>query len=99
MSVISWKALHPERHARALERQNWRMARKVATGRAGKDALMPKARAVATSGACTGWIQVLNTLERLGIDTAVLRIWASVSDKDEIDRLCARARAAAVKGR
>jgi hypothetical protein len=99
VSVISWKALHPERFARARERQNWRMARKVATGRAGKDMLMPKARAVATSGACFGWIQVLNALEGLGVDTALLRIWATVNDKDEIDRLCRRARAATARRR
>jgi hypothetical protein len=99
VSVISWKALHPERFARARERQTWRLARKVATGRAGKDELMPKARAVATSGACSGWIQVLNALEALGIDTALLRIWATVADKDEIDRLCRRARGATAKRR
>lgn len=99
VSVISWKALHPERFARAAERKNWRMARKVATGRAGKDVLMPKARAVATSGACSGWIQVLNALEGLGVDTALLRIWSTASDKDEIDRLCRRARSATAKRR
>lgn len=99
MNVISWKALHPERFARATERQNWRLARKVATGRAGKDTLMPKARAVATSGSCAGWIQVLNTLEGLSVDTALLRIWATASDKDEIDRLCRRARSASAKRR
>lgn len=92
MTVISWKARHPERHLRALARQNARLAGKVARGRAGKDALMPKARALAGSGMCTGWLQVLEAMERVGLDTALLRIWATARDKDEIDRLCARAR-------
>jgi hypothetical protein len=94
VTLISWKERHPDRFARAAERQTARLARKFATGRAGKDALMPKAREVAATGACTGWIQVLAALERTGTDTALLRIWATVGDKDEIDRICARARAA-----
>jgi hypothetical protein len=94
LTVISWKARHPERHLLAAARQNAGLAGKVARGRAGKDALMPRARAFAGSGLCTGWLQVLDTLERVGFDTALLRIWATARDKDEIDRLCVRARAA-----
>jgi hypothetical protein len=94
LSVISWKARHPERHLQAAARQHTHLAGKVARGRAGKDALMPKARSIAGSGMCAGWLQVLDTLERVGFDTVLLRIWATARDKDEIDRLCARARAA-----
>jgi hypothetical protein len=93
MTVISWKARHPERHAKASERQHSRIARKLAKGRAGKDALMPKARAIASSGACAGWLHVLTAMEHLGFDTVLLRIWATAGDKDEIDRICVRSRA------
>jgi hypothetical protein len=92
MSVISWKNRHPDRAARAAQRQNAAMAQKFVGGRAGKDALMVQAREVAAAGACAGWLQVLNAMERDGHDTALLRIWANEKDKGEIDRLCARAR-------
>lgn len=92
--LIAWKDHQPERYARAQARQAARIAKKLMSGRAGKDALMPKARSVATSGACSGWLQVLTLLERLGTDTALLRIWATAGDKDEIDRLCRQARSA-----
>ena len=94
MTLISWKERHPDRFARASERQTARLARKFATGRAGKEALMPKAREIAARGSCTGWIQVLAQMERAGTDTALMRIWARIGDKDEIDRICTRARGA-----
>jgi hypothetical protein len=92
MTVIQWKARHPDRAVRALQRQNAAMAQKFATGRAGKDALMPKAREFAAAGACAGWSQVLDAMAHDGHDTSLLRIWATGHDKSEIDRLCARAR-------
>ena len=93
-NVISWQAHQPERHAEAEARQV-KPARKIsaaAKGRAGKDALMPMARELAASGNCHGWMHVLQTMEQNGLDTALLRIWASATDKSEIDRLCARIR-------
>lgn len=92
MTVISWKARHPDRATRAAQRQTAVMAQKFVGGRAGKDALMVRAREVASSGSCAGWLQMLSVMEHDGHDTALLRIWATEKDKSEIDRLCARAR-------
>jgi hypothetical protein len=92
MTVISWKARHPDRATRAAQRQNAVMARKFVGGREGKDALLVRAREIAASGSCAGWLQMLNAMERDGHDTALLRIWATEKDRHEIDRLCARVR-------
>lgn len=92
MTVISWKSRHPERHATAVQRQTATMAQKFTTGRAAKDALMPRLRELAAAGGCSGWPDVLQAMEREGQDTAMLRIWATGKDKGEIDRLCQRSR-------
>jgi hypothetical protein len=107
LTLISWKALQPERFRRAVERLNASMPKskkkapkkqssvaRPGGGRAGKDALMPQARKVAAAGSCSGWNDVLDVMRGSGIDTASLSIWASAGDKDEIDRICARTRAA-----
>jgi hypothetical protein len=60
---------------------------------------MVKAREFATSGLCTGWPSVLETMEHHGLDTALLRIWASATDRSEIDRMCVRFRAATPRRR
>jgi hypothetical protein len=95
-NVISWEAEQPERAAHAIERQAEapRKPKAATKGRAGKDALMPKAREFAASGLCTGWESVLQTMEYHGLDAALLRIWGSATDRNEIDRMCARVRAA-----
>jgi hypothetical protein len=92
--LILWQDHQPDRHAQAEARQDKapKKSRAGTKGRAGKDALMPKAREFAASGACHGWAHVLQTMEEHGLDTALLRIWASATDKDEIDRMCARMR-------
>lgn len=92
MTVISWKTRHPDRAERAQARQTTVLAQKFVGGRAGKDALMPRAREIAAAGGCAGWLQVLTAMERAGHDTSLMRVWASENDKSEIDRLCLRAR-------
>ncbi len=92
MTVILWKARHPERHDKAAARETQRLADKVVTGRAGKDVLMPRARELAASGRHEGWTQVLHALELTDVDVSPLRIWGTTKDKGEIDRMCARSR-------
>ena len=109
LTVISWKALHPERYARASE-QSEPVPKKPAakkrafkpaplTGRARKEALMVKARELAASGGCTSWSHLLEVMARDGEDAAMLRLWASAHDKDEIDLICARRQTQAPKRR
>lgn len=92
MTVILWKARHPERHEKAASRETQRLAQKVVTGRAGKDILLPRARELASSGRYEGWTQVLHALELDDVDVSPLRIWGTTKDKSEIDRMCLRAR-------
>lgn len=99
--LISWKDRHPEReagararHEPAVEAPRPRKTSASVKGRAGKEALMPLVRELASSGACINWNQVLEAVELQGTDTAVLRIWGTASDKCEIDRMCMRARTA-----
>jgi hypothetical protein len=94
MTVISWKARHPDRAAQAAQRQTAVLAQKFVGGRAAKEALMVHAREIAAGGGCAGWLQVLEAMARAGHDAPQLRIWATTKDKSEIDRLCARARGA-----
>lgn len=92
MTVILWKDHHPERHDRAVAGQTVRLAQKFVSGRAGKEALMPRMREVAGQGQCDGWVQALEALEREGADVSSLRIWGTAKDKSEIDRMCTRSR-------
>lgn len=92
MTVILWKARHPDLHDKAAARETQRLAEKFVTGRTGKDVLMPRVREVAAGGKCEGWTQVLLALELEDVDVSPLRIWGTTKDKSEIDRLCARAR-------
>lgn len=118
MTLISWKARHPERHAHAAAKQadlaagepdetaaqNKPIAKRrwpkrslrgaKSSGRDRKDALMVKARELAASGVCTGWTHLLDIMASDDEDAAALRLWASAHDKDEIDLICARRRAA-----
>ena len=104
MTLISWKHLHPERFRQASERQAASAVKKVPaakkqtlTGRAGKDALLRDARELAQSGVCRNWDHVLDAMHAAGTDIAVLSIWATRNDKDEIDHICARTRGAVPK--
>jgi len=92
MTVILWKARHPERHEKAAARQTQRLAQRVVSGRAGKDVLMPRVRELAASGQYAGWAEVLHALELEDIDVSPLRIWGTTKDKSEIDRMCGRGR-------
>jgi hypothetical protein len=92
MTVILWKARHPDRHEKAASRETQRLAQKFASGRAGKDALMPLVRERAASGRHAGWAEVLHALELEDVDVSPLRIWGTTKDKSEIDRLCGRRR-------
>ena len=117
MTVISWKARHPERHDAAAAKQTdptprpeekpvvkrrWpkRPLRSAnPSGRERKNQLMIKARELAASGVCTGWTHLLEIMAHDDADVAALRLWASAHDKDEIDLICARRRAAEPKRR
>lgn len=68
------------------------MSKKLATGRAGKGALMKVAREIAKSGSCIGFKQVCDVMERDDRGGLSLKLWASASDRDEIERLCDEAR-------
>jgi hypothetical protein len=92
MTVILWKARHPERHEKAAARETQRLATKLVSGRAGKDALMPRVRELASGGGYAGWAEILHALELEDIDVSPLRIWGSTKDKSEIDRMCGRGR-------
>jgi hypothetical protein len=92
MTVILWKARHPERHEKAAERQTQRLAEKFVSGRAGKDVLMPRVRELAGSGQYAGWAEVLHALELEDVDVSPLRIWGTTKDKAEIERMCGRGR-------
>jgi hypothetical protein len=92
MTVISWKARHPDRHECAVANQTSRLAQKFVSGRTTKEALMPRVREVAAGGGCEGWQQVLEALERDGLDVSPLKVWGTTRDKSEIDRLCGRKR-------
>ena len=94
MTVILWKAHHPDRHEKAATRETQRLAQKLVGGRAGKDALMPLVRERAASGQYAGWAEILHALELEDIDVSTLRIWCTRKDKDEIDRVCGRGRGA-----
>lgn len=94
MTVILWKAHHPDRHEKAATRETQRLAQKLVGGRAGKDTLMPLVRERAASGQYAGWAEILHALELEDIDVSTLRIWATRKDKDEIDRMCGRGRGA-----
>ena len=98
MTLISWKARHPERFHQASERQAASLPKtktapkkQTLSGRTGKDVLMQIAREVAEAGACRGWRDVLEAMHIAGTDTALLVIWATTGDKDEIDRICSAA--------
>jgi hypothetical protein len=98
LTLISWKARHPERFQQASERKAASLPAKKAapkkqtlSGRAGKDVLMQIAREIAEAGTCRGWRDVLEAMHTAGADTALLVIWATTRDKDEIDRICAMA--------
>ena len=71
------------------------MPRKI-DRKAFKDQLMVKARDFAKSGSCIGWRDVVRKFE--GNDEATLRIWLTVRDMDELDRLCDEAREKVSKG-
>lgn len=60
-----------------------------ATGRAAVPALMERAREVARKGLCIGFKDVA---QALGDDGRLLRLWAGATERDEIDRLCSKAR-------
>lgn len=92
MTVILWKAYHPDRHEKASTRETQRLAQKLVSGRAGKDALMPLVRERAASGQYAGWAEVLHALELEDVDVSTLRIWSTTKDKGEIDRKCGRTR-------
>jgi hypothetical protein len=92
MTVISWKAHHPDRHERAVASQTSRLAQKFVSGRTAKDLLMPRVREAAAAGGHGGWQQVLEALERDGVDVSPLKVWGTTRDKAEIDRLCGRSR-------
>ena len=66
------------------------MAKKELPGNATKLALMARARAIGTSGDCMGWEDVRRKFD--GHDALILKLWATAGDRDEIDRLCDRAR-------
>ncbi len=92
MTVILWKARHPDRHENAAARETQRLAQKLVSGRAGKDVLMPRVRELAGSGRYAGWAEVLHALELEDVDVSPLRIWGTTKDKGEIDRMCGRGR-------
>ena len=51
---------------------------------------MVRARDVASAGACAGWLDVVR---KFGADDeAMLRIYLTARDKDELDALCGKAR-------
>ena len=52
--------------------------------------LMPIAREIAKSGSCMGFKQVCEAME--GEGGLSLKLWATASERDEIDRLCNKAR-------
>lgn len=55
--------------------------------------LMRTAREVAASGRYIGFKQVCERMERDGQGGFSLKLWASATERDEIDRLCAKVRA------
>lgn len=63
---------------------------KPLSGRAQKDLLMVRAREIAAKGMCIGFSAVLMQFDE--DDRTTLKLYASVSDRDEIDRICDRTR-------
>jgi hypothetical protein len=59
------------------------------TGRAALPRLMKQAREVASKGLCLGFKDVCAAM---GEEGKTLRLWASASERDEIDRICSKAR-------
>lgn len=59
---------------------------KPTSGRARKDALMVRAREIAAKGMCIGFSAVLMQFDES--DRTTLKLFASASDRDEIDRIC-----------
>jgi len=55
-----------------------------------KNKLMLRARAIAISGSCMGWGDVVRKFD--ANEEATFRIWMTARDKDELDRLCDVAR-------
>lgn len=56
---------------------------------------MKRAREIARGGLCLGWRDVLADLRKEDPDAAfTLQLWASASERDEIDSLCPSARQA-----
>jgi hypothetical protein len=99
MTVILWKARHPERHEKAAARDAQRLAQKFVSGRAGKEVLMPRVRELAAGGRFAGWTEVLHALELEDVDVSPLRIWGTTKDKSEIDRMCGRGRGSRLTSR
>ena len=62
------------------------------SGRVAKDALMKQAREIAKAGHCMGFKHVCEVMEHSGKGGLSLKLWATASDRDEIDRLCTKAR-------
>lgn len=50
---------------------------------------MAQAREVAAKGACMGFKDVAQVM---GEEGKMLRLWAGASERDEIDRICGKAR-------
>lgn len=59
-------------------------------GRARKDEITVAAREIADAGLSLNFKDVLRNLDR--DDAVTLQLWATAADRDEIDRLCDRAR-------
>jgi hypothetical protein len=59
------------------------------TGRAAVPALMERARDIAKAGSCAGFGHVMRLIGDGGL---TLKLWADATQRDEIDRLCAKAR-------
>lgn len=61
------------------------------TGRQRKELAMARARKMAAGGGYSGFTHVMQTIARDDDDAGItLRLWASVSDRDAIDIICAK---------
>lgn len=61
------------------------------TGRARKDAVMPRALEIGASGSAMSFKHVCELMKD---DGAILKLWASATDRDAIERAILKARAA-----
>lgn len=60
------------------------------SGRAAVPALMKRAEEIAKGGSCAGFGHMV---QLIGDDGLTLKLWADATQRDQIDRWCAQARA------